>query len=93
MKKQLLIFISAITPSITFATTLSTSCPLNHSTIQEEYLTIADDTCPAGYTSVGTTTSCLESTVDTSCIMYAPANTTYTDNTGSYEFEHPCPLE
>ena len=27
------------------------------------------------------------------CLMYAPANTTYSDNTGSYVFEQACPME
>lgn len=75
------------------AITPSTSCPSGYVTITEEYLDIASNFCTSGYTSAGTATSCLASSPTGSCIMYAPAGTSYTDSSGTYEFEQACPLE
>lgn len=91
--KRIFILFFAITPCASFAAAPSTSCPSGYVTIEEEYMDIADGSCPSGYTSAGTADSCLISSPAGSCIMYAPTNTTYTDNTGSYEFTSACPLE
>ena len=92
MKRVIVLFL-AITPIGAFAAAPSTSCPSGYATIEEEYMTIADGSCPTGYTAVGTADSCLISSPAGSCIMYAPANTQYTDESGTYEFEQACPLE
>ena len=91
--KRIFILIMSIAPIGAFAAAPSTSCPAGYVTVVEEYMEIANSTCPRGYTSAGTADSCLISSPAGSCIMYAPTNTTYTDNTGSYEFTSACPLE
>ena len=80
-------------PPVQAINTPSTSCPDGYVAIEEEYMTIADSSCPTGYTSAGTANSCLASSPAGSCIMYAPANTRYRDWTGTYEFTAACPLE
>ncbi len=91
--KRIFILIMSIAPIGASAVAPSTSCPAGYVAIVEEYMEIADNKCPVGYTSAGTAYSCLISSPAGSCIMYAPTNTTYTDNTGSYEFTSACPLE
>ena len=71
----------------------STSCPDGYVAVVEEYMDIANSSCPSGYTSAGTATSCLISDPAGSCIMYAPANTRYSDRSGTYIFEQACPME
>ena len=91
--KRMMILIMAIAPAGAFAAAPSTSCPSDYVTIKEEYMDIADSSCPTGYTSAGTADSCLVSNPSGSCIMYAPANTQYTDESGTYEYTSACPLE
>ncbi len=91
--KRIIVLVLAIAPMGAFAVAPSTSCPSGYVAVVEEYMTIADGTCPSGYTSAGTAVSCLISNPGGSCIMYAPTNTTYSDNTGSYVFEQPCAME
>ena len=83
--KRIFILIMAIAPCASFAS--------GYVAVVEEYMDIADSSCPSGYTSAGTAASCLITSPTGSCIMYAPANTTYTDNTGTYEYTAACPLE
>ena len=91
--KRIFILIMAIAPIGAFAAAPSTTCPAGYVAVVESYMEIADSTCPIGYTFVGTADSCLISSPAGSCIMYAPTNTTYTDDTGSYEFTSACPLK
>ena len=91
--KRIFILIMAIAPIGAFAAAPSTSCPAGYVAVVESYMEIANSTCPSGYTSAGTAYSCLVSSPAGSCIMYAPANTVYTDATGTYEFTAACPLE
>ena len=91
--KRMMILIMAIAPAGAFAAAPSTSCPSGYITVLEEYMDIADSSCPTGYTSAGTATSCLVASPSGSCIMYAPANTQYTDESGTYEYTSACPLE
>ena len=91
--KCLFVFILAIAPCASFAAAPSTSCPSGYITIVEEYMTISDTSCPGRYVSVGAADSCLVSSPSGSCIMYAPANTQYTDLLGIYNFTAACPLE
>ena len=91
--KRIIVLILSIAPVCAIAAVPSTSCPSGYTAVVEEYITIADDACPAGYTSVGTATSCIASNPGGSCIMYAPVGVSYTDNTGTYEFEQACAME
>ena len=94
MMKRIIVLVLAIAPVCAIAAAPSTSCPSGYTAVVEEYMIIADGACPSsGYRSAGTATSCLASNPGGSCIMYAPANTTYSDNTGSYVFEQSCAME
>lgn len=73
--------------------TLLTDCPAGYITVIEDYMTIANASCPAGQVSAGTAESCLLATPAGSCIMYAPANLTYKNSKGEYQFTQPCPYE
>ena len=88
--KRIIVLVLAIAPVCAFAAEPSTSCPSGYVAVVEEHMDIANTSCPSGYTSAGTATSCIASNPGGSCIMYAPANTTYSDNTGSYVFEQAC---
>ena len=91
--KRIFILVLAIAPIGAFAAAPSTSCPAGYVAVVEPYMEIANSTCPSGYTSAGTAYSCLISSPSGSCIMYAPANTQYTDASGTYEYTAACPLE
>ena len=91
--KRIIVLVLAIAPVCAFAVEPSTSCPSGYVAVVEEHMDIANTSCPSGYTSAGTATSCIASNPGGSCIMYAPANTTYSDNTGSYVFEQACAME
>ena len=91
--KRIFILIMAIVPCASFAAEPSTSCPSGYVAVVEEYMTIVNGSCSTGYTSAGTADSCLVASPDGSCIMYAPANTEYSDSTGTYEYTSACPLE
>ena len=91
--KRLFILITAVAPIVAFAAAPSTSCPSGYVAIEETHMIISDSACPTGYTTAGTATSCLVSSPSGSCIMYAPANTQYTDESGTYEYTAACPLE
>ena len=91
--KRIFILIMAIVPCASFAVEPSTSCPSGYVAVVEEYMDIADSSCPSGYTSAGAADSCLVSSPSGSCIMYAPANTQYTELLGIYNFTAACPLE
>ena len=93
--KRIIVLVLAIAPVGAIAAEPSTSCPFGYVAVVEEHMDIANTSCPSGYgyTSAGTATSCIASNPGGSCIMYAPANTTYSDNTGSYVFEQACAME
>ena len=91
--KRIIVLVLAIAPVCAIAAEPSTSCPSGYVAVVEEHMDIANTSCPSGYTSAGTATSCIASNPGGSCIMYAPANTTYSDNTGSYVFEQACAME
>ena len=91
--KRIIVLCLAMAPVGAFAAAPSTSCPSGYVTVVEDSMTIANSSCPSGYTSAGTATSCIASNPGESCIMYAPANTTYSDSTGSYVFEQACAME
>lgn len=90
--KRVLIVCSLFIPVVANAAAPTTSCPAGFVAVDEPYLTIENGSCPSGTTSVGTADSCLVSSPAGSCMMYAPANTEYTDNNGNYEFTQVCPL-
>ncbi len=78
-----------------FAAPPSENCPNGMIKTENNLLTIAADTCPTGYTAIGqgAATSCLATTSSAvKCAMFAPQNTPYSDNTGTYEYISICPL-
>ena len=91
--KHIMILIMALAPIGAIAATPSTSCPSGYVAIVEEYMEIANSSCPTGYTSAGTADSCLVSTPSGSCIMYAPTGISYTDASGTYEYTAACAME
>ena len=91
--KYFYVYLLLLIPSTVYAAEPSTSCPSGYVAVVEEYMDIADSSCPSGYTSAGVADSCLVSSPSGSCIMYAPANTQYTDLLGIYNFTAACPLE
>ncbi len=91
--KYFYVYLLLLIPSTVYAAEPSTSCPSGYVAIEEEYMDIADGSCPSGYTSAGTADSCLISSPAGSCIMYAPANTEYSDDVGAYKFIVDCPME
>ncbi len=93
MKKFLIFVLVTMAHTVAFAITPTTSCPTGYIAIEEEYITITDTSCSSVRTEIGTTTSCLVGNPADSCIMYAPANTEYTDASGTYEYTAACPLE
>jgi hypothetical protein len=95
--KKLLVFIFALfltdgAYAASEPTTLITSCPSGYIAIYENNIVLANSTCPAGYVGIGTATSCLVAYPAGECWMYAPTNTDYADDTGTYEFNEVCPL-
>ncbi len=90
--KRIIIVCSVLIPGTLHGAAPSTSCPAGFVAVDEPYLTIANDSCPSGYTSAGTAQTCLVPSPAGSCMMYAPVATTYTDDSGSYEFTSICPL-
>lgn len=75
-----------------FAAGPVTVCPSGYIAVEEEFIQLMGN-C-AVYNTVGSVNSCINGTsIDGVCMMYAPANTTYSDETGSYEFTEDCPLE
>ena len=90
--KYFYVYLLLLIPSTVYAAEPSTSCPSGYVAIEEEYMDIADGSCPSGYTSAGTADSCLISSPAGSCIMYAPANTEYSDDVGAYKFIVDSPL-
>ena len=91
--KRILVLVMAIAPVGAIAAAPSTSCPSGYVAVVEEHMDIANTSCPSGYTSAGTATSCIASNPGGSCIMYAPVGVSYTDATGTYEFEQACAME
>ena len=91
--KRIIVLVLAIAPVCAIAAAPSTSCPSGYIAVVEEYMDIANASCPTGYTSAGTATSCIASNPGGSCIMYAPVGVSYTDATGTYEFERACAME
>ena len=87
--KRIIFVLLAIAPYASFAAAPSTSCPTSYVAVVEEDMDIAN----SSYTSAGTATSCLVIVPSGSCIMYAPANTRYSDRSGTYIFEQACPME
>ena len=91
--KRIIVLYLAIAPVCAIAAAPSTSCPSGYVAVVEEHMDIANTSCPSGYTSAGTATSCIASNPGGSCIMYAPVGVSYTDATGTYEFERACAME
>lgn len=94
MKKLLIfVFLGALS-SGAFAASAITTCPAGYTSVVESAFTIVDGACPAGTTNVDSMakSTCLVSAPAEACFLYAPANTDFTDNTGTYQFSDICPL-
>ena len=91
--KRMIVLVLAIAPVCAIDAAPSTSCPSGYVAVVEDYMDIANTSCPSGYTSAGTATSCLVTSPDGSCIMYAPVGVSYTDATGTYVFDQACAME
>ena len=91
--KRFILFISLLFPNFqAFAAGPSTTCPSGYVKISEDYMTIAGSSCPSGYYSAGSASSCLNSS-DGSCMMFVPAGMRFQDSSGEYEYTDVCPLE
>ena len=90
--KKIILFL-AIVPCASFAAAPSTSCPSGTMAINKQYMIIGNTSCPSGYSYVGAAYTCLLTYRGSSCLMYAPVNTEYTDAAGTYEYTAACPLE
>ena len=93
MKKVFFIFVVFATLRA-YAYDFPLSCPDGYTTVLERQIVLSDSSsCPSGYTKVNNrfTGSCLEDM--NYCLMYIPSNTTYSDETGWFEYTQLCPLE
>lgn len=95
MKRLLLIFIfipyvaNAIVVGDDYGkvyTEPSTSCPGPYQQVSESGIIIAETT------SVGTAETCLKTSPDASCMMFAPADEKWSDTTGTYQFLDACAM-
>lgn len=89
MKKLIMAII--FIPYATYGAAPATSCPSGYVALEEPYLTIANSELSC-INSAGTATTCLTDNPAGVCFMYVPTGTTYTDESGSYEFTSICPL-
>ncbi len=94
MKKLIffLMFFCFITDS--FSASLITECPSGFIAVEEEDYNIVDEaeSCPTGTQVIsGYNNSCIDNS-GFDCVMYAPADIQYTDETGTYIYTEICPL-
>ena len=79
--------------TITGVSIFPTECPDGYVAVDAPSITIATS-CPSGTVSVGTADSCwFTDSLSGVCVMYAPADRSYYDAIGTYEFTDPCPME
>lgn len=94
MKTFLVIIIAAISGGWNaFAAAPSETCQVGYIAVRQKNTSIKTDTCPSGYSTVGTPTSCLSGAAGGECMMFVPAGKQYSDETGIYEYTSPCPLK
>ena len=86
------LLVGIIVSTSAMAAAPGTSCPSGYVAINETAMIVADGACPTGYRSVGDAVSCLLPTPAGVCMMFAPADTAYSDDTGVWRFEDICPL-
>ncbi len=93
--KRIIVLLLAIVPMYAIAAEPSILCPSGYQQLTKSAITISDDACPAGHTSVATARACdsvaLLVNKPQTCIMFAPANTNYSDRTGTYVYTESCP--
>lgn len=90
--KRIFIICFVMVPVVANAAEPSISCPTGYVRVLETAMSISNGACPVGTISVGTAETCLVSSPAGSCMMYAPAETEYTDETGTYKYTGACPL-
>lgn len=76
-----------------YGITPSTTCPAGYKTISRPEFTLQTTQCNSGDKETGEISTCLSTSPTAICWMYAPANTTYSDDMGIYEFTEICPLK
>lgn len=93
MKKYFVLFIMLFAVGSARATDkMITSCPDGYTQITFQYATVASASS-VNYPSMGPTIpSCLDGSDDGVCALYAPVGMSFTDDSGSFEFETACPL-
>lgn len=91
MRKFIMFFILLL-PFRADALELLTACPAGYKTIVEPNMIVAESSCPSGYVSVGTADSCLVSSPNGSCLLFAKANTEYEDDSGTFVFTSICEM-
>lgn len=71
-----------------------TECPSGFIAVEEENYNILDETasCPIGTQAISVYNNSCSDDPSFDCIMYAPSNTQYTDETGTYIYTEICPL-
>lgn len=93
--KKIILLVVMMVPYAALGVEPSKVCPPGFVVVQEDAMTIttyASPSCPSGYTSVGSVSTCLLSApVPSSCIMFAGRGP-WTDSYGSYIFVQPCLL-
>ncbi len=95
MKIKIFMLMTAImaTESVLGALPLREPCFAPFSAIKKANQIVVDGSCPAGYILVSSVLSCLNNPeMQPGCVMFALANTPYTDGTGDFEFSEICPL-
>lgn len=96
MKKVFFIFVVFATLRA-YAYDFPLSCPDGYATIEERLIILSDAACPSGYTTINVSNSemlgsCLTDHMGI-CLMYIPSHTSYSDDTGWFEYTQLCPLE
>ncbi len=90
--KKIILLVFAF-PFSVHAAEPATTCPTGYMSVNEGAVIIVNEsTCPTDYTSTGTVQSCLLASPAGVCMMFAPENTPYSDNTGEYIFTQACQL-
>lgn len=95
MKKYFVLFIMLFAVGSARATDkMITSCPDGYTQITFQYATVASAANVNYPVSAGKIPSCLDDSefLAPVCALYAPVGLSFTDDSGSFEFETACPL-
>lgn len=92
MRFMLFVLIIATGMTNLYAESPNQTCPAGYMAVKNNDMLLANGPCPDGYKDVGTVTSCLVASPDGTCAMFVPADSTYTDEIGTYRHTNICPL-